>query len=332
MSVIKAFSAGFRRVTSAPFLLVTLYLLTLFFAIPVSLVLHDSMELNLGVNSTAHQMADSVWPGGFTSKTDSIERPFGTHSVGITVVLYSLNALIGNLVSNPEISAVVISYLLIWSFLTGGIIDCLARQQPFRNAKFFFACGFYFFRFVRLAAIFGFIYWILFTPVRQWLFQDLYNWATRELIVDQLAFLLRPALYVLFTSLLLSFNLLFHYAKVRAVVEDRRSAIGALLAAWRFIRRQPRETIGLFLINVSVFAIIVMLFSSVISNVWTLASGMWTGFIAGQIYLVARLFSRLLFYACETSYFQSQLAHASYIAAPAPKWPDSPSADAIARS
>ena len=47
MSVIKAFSAGFRRVTSAPFLLVTLYLLTLFFAIPVSLVLHDSMELNL---------------------------------------------------------------------------------------------------------------------------------------------------------------------------------------------------------------------------------------------------------------------------------------------
>jgi len=329
MSVIKAFSDGFHRAISTPFLLVTLYLLTLFFSIPVSLVLHDSIESYLGVSSTAHQM---VWSEGLTSKTNCIERPFGPHSVGITVILCSLNALMDNLVPNPEISAVVISYLLIWAFLTGGIIDCLARQQPFGNAKFFFACGFYFFRFVRLATIFGFIYWILFTTVRQWLFQDLYSWATRELIVDQLVFLLRPALYVLFAALLLSFNLLFDYAKVRTVVEDRRSAIGALLGAWRFVRRQPRETIGLFLINGSVFAIVVTLFSLAVPDAWTLDPGMWTGLIAGQTYLIARLFSKLLFYACETSYFQSQLAHASYVAAPAPKWPDSPSADAIARS
>ena len=57
---------------------------------------------------------------------------------------------------------------------------------------------------------------------------------------------------------------------------------------------------------------------------------MWSGFLIGQLYIAARLWVKLLFYASETSLFQAGLAHAGYTAAPQPAWPESPAAEAIA--
>jgi hypothetical protein len=36
-----------------------------------------------------------------------------------------------------------------------------------------------------------------------------------------------------------------------------------------------------------------------------------------------------VFWASETALFQRRLAHAGYVAAPIPEWPDSPMADAL---
>ena len=60
-------------------------------------------------------------------------------------------------------------------------------------------------------------------------------------------------LYALFGAVLVAVNVIFDYAKIRMVVEDRRSAIGALGAALRFIARQPGAVVGLYLLNALVF-------------------------------------------------------------------------------
>jgi hypothetical protein len=39
-----------------------------------------------------------------------------------------------------------------------------------------------------------------------------------------------------------------------------------------------------------------------------------------------------VFWASETSLFQARLAHAGYVAAPVPTWPDSPAAEAIVQT
>ncbi|PYR26044.1 MAG: hypothetical protein DMF92_19280, partial [Acidobacteria bacterium] len=59
---------------------------------------------------------------------------------------------------------------------------------------------------------------------------------------------------------------------------------------------------------------------------------MWMGFAIGQAYLLGRLWVKLVFWASETALFQGRLAHAGYIAAPTPTWPESPSAEAIGRA
>ena len=51
---------------------------------------------------------------------------------------------------------------------------------------------------------------------------------------------------------------------------------------------------------------------------------MWLGFAIGQMYLLARLWVRLVFFASETSLFQGRLAHAGYVASAPPPRPEPP--------
>ncbi len=56
---------------------------------------------------------------------------------------------------------------------------------------------------------------------------------------------------------------------------------------------------------------------------------MWLGFAIGQLYVLARLWVKLVFWASETALFQGRLAHAGYVAAARPIWPESPAAEAL---
>ena len=126
--------------------------------------------------------------------------------------------------------------------------------------------------------------------------------------------------------MLFAVNILFDYAKIRAVVEDRRSMIGALAAALRFIRRHPGAGVGALPAE----------HAGVPASCWPLfrdragrGAPTWAAPAIGQLYIVARIIVRLQFAASQTALFQGRLAHAGYMARPVPKWPDSPAAEAI---
>jgi hypothetical protein len=56
---------------------------------------------------------------------------------------------------------------------------------------------------------------------------------------------------------------------------------------------------------------------------------MWLSFLLGQLYVLGRLWVKLVFWASETALFQSRLAHAGYVAAPVAVWPDAPIVESI---
>ena len=58
-------------------------------------------------------------------------------------------------------------------------------------------------------------------------------------------------------------------------------------------------------------------------------AAIWIAFAIGQIYILLRHYVKLLFYASQTAYFQSALAHAAYTASPTVVWPESPAAETI---
>src|SRR6266850_1007275 len=109
----------------------------------------------------------------------------------------------------------------------------------------------------------------------------------------------------------------YDYAKVRAVVEDRRSMIGALIAAMRFIVRHPGRVAGVYALNAALWLAIVAIWAIVAPGAGGSGASMWVGFAASQGYIVARLVVKLQGLASETAVFQRSLAHWGYAAAPA---------------
>jgi hypothetical protein len=327
-----AFRDGVRRVNGAPLLLAGMVAVTLLIALPLSFVLRDMIETHLGRSLAADAVADgtsSDWWQEFSGQASGLGTTFAPSIIGFGAVLDNLSGLLDNLPLAATITGATGAWMAVWTFLSGGVLDRLARARPTRAPGFFAACGVYFWRFVRLGAVAGFIYYLLFAFVHDLIFVDLYEPLTRNLTVERTAFAVRAACYLLFGSMLAAATLVFDYARIRIVVEDRRSALGGLVAGLRFAWRRAGGTITLYLLNAAAYVLVVLVYAAVAPGAPRSGLSIWLVLAIGQIYIVVRHYLKLLFYGSQTAYFQGALAHAAYAAGPAVVWPDSPAAEAI---
>jgi hypothetical protein len=330
--VVSAFRDGIHRVRSAPALLAGVFLLTFAMALPLALTVRGMLSNHLGGSLVANTVADHVdyeWWQEFRAQAAGLGTTFSPSIIGFAAVLDTTSSLIDAQSPIAPVSAALTAYIVVWAFLLGGIIDRYARRRPTRAHGFFAASGVFFMRFLRLAIAAALVYGFLFVYVHRWLFDVWYANAIRPQDVERTAFLWRLAMYAIFGLLLLVANVVFDYAKIRAVVEDRRSMIGAIIAGARFVIREPRRVAGMYVVNTLLFLAVIALWALIAPNAGGAGLSMWSGFVVSQIYLMARLFAKLTFVASQTALFQASLAHAGYTAAPAEVWPESPAAEAI---
>jgi hypothetical protein len=265
----------------------------------------------------------------FSDQATGLGVTFKPTIIGFAAVLDNLSAFMDRTNRPAVIAGAAAVYALAWVFLAGGIIDRYARDRATRAHGFFAACGVFFFRFLRLAAVQAMVYGFLFGVMHPWLFDRLYPRMIHDVSVERTAFFARLALYLVFGLLVAGAAMIFDYAKVRAVVEDRRSMLGAINAALGFIGRNYAAAVALFAANFLLFGAVVGLYALVAPGAGGAGLMMWAGFAIGQLYVIGRLWAKLAFWAAETSLFQGRLAHARYTARPEPSWPDSPAAEAI---
>lgn len=331
MSILAAFRDGLRRVQHAPSLIAGLWLATFLLAWPLALTLRGMLADHLGSSLAADAAASGMnfdWWNEFLAQAAGLGQTFVPAILGFAAVLKNLGSVADAQGLPTVIASAITANIVISVFLMGGVLDRLARDRQTGAYGFFAACGTFFFRFLRLGLIAGTVYWMLFTWVHEWLFGTAFTALTHDLTVERTAILYRGVLYLLFGLVVVAFNVWFDYAKTRMVVEDRRSAIGALTSSARFVRRQPGAVFGLYFLNMLLFLLVVALYALIAPGA---AGGVaaWIGFLIGQLYIVLRVIVRLQFAASQIALFQSRLAHAGYVAAPIPTWPDSPAAEAI---
>jgi len=330
--IFSAFRDGWGRVLRAPTILVGVFLLTLVAVIPFGLVLEQDIRASLGHSLDAQTMAAGVhseWWDRFGETATGLGRTFTPTIIGFAAVLDNLSRFLDQGPLPLAIVGLGVAYLVVWVFLIGGILDRYARMRPLRTQAFFAACGVYFFRFIRLGIIASLGYALLFWHVHGWLFRDLYGWVTKDLTVERTQFVINVVLYAVFLALVSFWNLVMDYAKVRAVVEDRHSMLGAFLSGWRFVVSHPMKTGGLYFLNGVMFIVVVGLYGLAAPGAAGFGRAAWLAFAIGQIYLLARLAVKLSFYASAISLFQRSLAHVGYTAAPDVLWPESPAAEGI---
>jgi hypothetical protein len=323
---------GWKRVLAAPAIVAGVFVMTLLLALPLALTLREALASHLGASLAAQTVATGVnydWWQEFTAQATGLGTTFSPGVIGFAAALDNISGVLDGKAPITPIASALGLYLAGWAFLSGGIVDRYARQRPIRAHGFFAASGVYFFRFVRLAVLAGLVYWWLFAYVHPWFFNEQFVKLTRGMNMERNVFFVRAIFYLLFGALLVAINLVVDYAKVRIVVEDRRSALGAVGAAIRFIRHHARQVIALYLLNTSTFLAVLALWALLAPGAGGAGFWMWAGLVLAQLYIVARLLLKLQFIASQIALFQASLAHASYTSAPAPAWPDSPAAEAI---
>ena len=323
---------GIRRVCRAPAILCAVWAVTALIALRPAADLHRSIAADLGSSMAASSAAKGVnwtWWQEFTARQPAYAQTFQPYIIGFASVMTNVSAFVSGALPGPLVAPTGAAYMLAWIFLMGGILDRYARGRRLGAHGFFAASGVFLFRFLRLAVIAGIVWVFVFGVLHDWLFEHFYRWATREVTVERTAFALYAALTVFFVLVVGAVMMVFDYAKVRAVVEDRRSMIGALLAGARFVGRHPAAAASVFLLNV-------LLFTAAAGAYALLARGargdgltVLIGFLIAQAYIVARLFVKLSFYASAVALFQDRLAHAGYTAMPRAVWPDSPAIETI---
>jgi hypothetical protein len=193
------------------------------------------------------------------------------------------------------------AWMVLWAFLSGGILDRFARNRATRGRGFFGACGAHFPAIARLEVVA----------------------LALSTLVLQVAHPRIPL--AIATGVVLAVHLVIDYARVRVVVEDRRSALGAILAGARFLRRNP-AAILLYLF----YALLILgagsLYAGTVDRV---TEPGWLVAAAPVACLLLRHVLKLALLASEIAIFQARLAHASYTAGPPLEWPESPAAEAI---
>jgi hypothetical protein len=328
-SVLGAFLEGWRRVFRAPVLTIGILSATFLTALPLGIALERELASHLGTSLEAARSEsrwNAIWTAEFQAQASPTARTFTHEILGFGGTLAVLSGFVDAESLDPTIAAVAAGYVALWVFLSGGILDRLARGRPIRPSAFFAACGSYFLRFARLALVIGPCYWLLFSRVHPWLFRTLYDEWTRDLAAEHQVVAVRVGLYAVFATLLVAVNVVADFAKVRTVVEDRRSVIGALGAAIRFIRRRPARVLALYLLNILATAVVLRLWLQTAPGV---GAPTWLALLGGQLYILGRVWAKLAFMASEVVFFQGELAHANFTAAPEPVWPDSPAVEAI---
>ena len=330
--ILAAWRDGWRRVIAAPALLAGVFATTLLLVAPLTVAMDDALRTHLGRSLAADMAADGVnydWWQEFASQATGLSRSFVPAIVGFAATLDSISSVADGQAKSPILNAMLGLYLAVWTFLSGGIIDRYARQRRTRAFGFFAACGIYFGRFLRLAAFAGLFYWWAFGFLHPWLFDEWYPDWIRGMSGEREVVALRVALYAAFGAIVVLGNVLLDYAKIRAVVEDRRSMAGALIAGTRFVTLHPARVFGLYAVNTLMFVALLAVWAIAAPGVGGSGIGMWAALAAGQLYAIARLALKLHFIASQTAMFQASLAHAAYTAAPEPMWPESPAAETI---
>ena len=332
MTVFQAFRDGIRRVNSAPVLLVGVWVMTLLVSLPLTFEMQSELAAHLDASLEADAAASGVnhdWMQEFGGRASGVGTTFSPAVIGFGATLDNLSAFVDQERRPVLIVCAAAVYLALWIFVAGGILDRYARDRNTRLEGFLWASAVYAVRFLRLGLVAALMYGLLFRVVHPWLFGTFFRDLTRDLTAERSAFLVRLALYGVFAIALATCNLVLDYAKVRIVVEDRRSVLGALNGAIRFLRRNGGAAASLYLADAVLFAAVLALYAAVAPGAGPTGWSMWLGFAIAQLYLLARLWVKLVFWASETALFQGRLAHAGYVAAARPVWPDSPAAEAF---
>jgi hypothetical protein len=196
-------------------------------------------------------------------------------------------------------------YVCTGAFLAGGFIGIYSKEYRSTFTEFLMDGAKYFGKFFRLSLIALLVYYIFFAVVVDWINTGIPRWtqyAASE-TVPYTYYMIRDVAVLFVLSLLF---MIFDYARIRIVVDDRTSALGSTAAGVRFAFAHFLSTYGLYLL-LTVMGVLLIIVYAILEKIipqesyWPLV----LLFLVQQLYMLARFFLKGSFYACQTELYRT---------------------------
>ena len=289
--MIRCFLTGIREATANWKMVLLLLIANIVSAIPLAIPVLLLFTQTAGGTIMSQRLygdnLDAIWFSDFINGRLSVSPlTFGLQ----LLVLFVFGGIV-NLVANTALS--------------GGILEVFTSpDRRFTMRKFWGGCGAYFWRFLRLTMI-SFIFYALALGLFVLL-------AWRIVASSKEATVERPTTIKLFAALLLLLllvsvvNMVFDYARIGAVINDRYTMFRESFKAARFAFKNFVSVSGLYLIlslsGVTLFALLVW-FRGLVHQ--TSLGAILLAVVIGQIAIATEMWMRMAHYAAEVEMYQS---------------------------
>lgn len=281
MNLAQLLSTASRRILSLKRLWALLWVFHLAvaatIAIPLATLASDNVARSVWASSLARQL-DFAWIA------EAME-----HWNGLPMIT-----------TGYAIAAAAVLILLSNTFFAGGALTVLADEsQPYTPRRFYEGCGRYFWRLFRLFLVSLICYALVLAA------SGILNKIANKIWGDGMV--AAPLVhfsyfrFVLACSLLALVNMVFDYAKIRMVRENRRSAFGAAVWAWKFVYRNFNLASRLFLALLGLGVLFALVYWAIRAVLPESAVGwLLLVFLFQQAFVLARIGLRLMFWSTQT--------------------------------
>jgi hypothetical protein len=298
---LRAWVVGLRTVLLSPLLVVGVTLATVASVVPFGLVLGTRLQTALAQQQPVSAGAvdiDPEWWMEYRAHATGLEATFAPTIIGFAAPLDNLSALI-DASPRPWALAVPVAFsTIVWAFLWGGILHRFSQGRRLPLGEFWQPAKQNAPRLLLISVAAIPVYAVLYLAVHPLLFGALYNWLAGLASSERDAFFWRLVLYAIFGALLMAVALVVDYARIAAVTMQSRSVTGAISAGSQFVRQHRSAVVVLYLTTGFLFAAMLTAYGSAEIYGGSRLGG-WRAVAIGQLYIVGRLFLRLVLAASE---------------------------------
>lgn len=310
MKALLNFTKGFRQSASLPKMILALYVLNLLLSLLLAVPLFHSLDDSFGSSLVGERMAqgfDYQWWEEFRDRNRGLSGTFTPALIGKGGPLLNLESLLrgGFLGLPPLLLAVGFLYLILRSLLSGGVLYIYsAEKERFFLKDLLKETVTYAVRFLGILLL-GWMFLIgCVGPLSGWL-GSLVERTAEHAVSEITPFFLNLLVSAVLLFVFLFFQMVFDYARIATVAQNRHNILRAVLQGFRFVFRHPGATLGLFgllfLIQACVTVVYVLL-RSLIPQTGSL--GVFSAFLLLQLFVFALVWIRCWLYSSQMYLFR----------------------------
>lgn len=305
MKALINFMQGLKNLRSFSRLVLLLFVFNLLFSLILTIPMYNSLKNSWGNSLVSENMAqgfDYLWWEEYRDQSQGLEKTFTPAIFGKGAILTNLQGLVQMRLFTLPVPLLLMGliYILLHTFFAGGILSLFHKKAVrFQLGDFFQGAGLYYIRFLGLL----FVSWLFFFVVLANIHKVLYNWVdniARSSFSEITPFYLNLLVSIFVLVAIFFLQMVFDYARILTVVEDKKNIIRSTQSAFAFILHNSGSAFGLYYLILSVQVVFTLLFIA-IQNLIPQVSffGVLLAFIWHQIFIFGIIWIRCWLYSSQ---------------------------------